>query len=163
MRPKRGSESDNGEFQDPLKNYAEPEYADELERTLAEAEIGSMRIQPVMTVLPDTTVFQAISKMAEHDIGSIVIVDDQGRLLGIFSERDVMQRVADRFEQIKDQPISEVMTPAPVAAYSADSPGKAMNLMAVGGFRHVPVLDADDKVIGILGPRRVSEFVNALL
>jgi len=55
------------------------------------------------------------------------------------------------------------MTHSVMTAYTADSPGKAMNLMAIGGFRHVPILDVDDKVVGILGPRRVSEFLHAHL
>ena len=163
MRPKRGDKSVVASFQDPLKNYDGPDYADELERMLVEANIEAMNTRPVMTLPPETTIEQTMRTMAEHDIGCTVIIHADGRLAGIFSERDVLNKVANSFEQIKHEPISSVMTRAPMAAYTADSPGKAMNLMAVGGFRHVPVLDVDDKVTGILGPRRVSQFLNAYL
>lgn len=163
MRPKRAGKGDTGEFKDPLKDYSEPEYADELERALVEANIESMKIKPLMTIPPETTIEQTMRTMAEHDIGCIVIVDADGRLLGVFSERDVLNKVVSRYEQIRSSPISQVMTKSPMSAYTSDSPGKAMNLMAVGGFRHVPVLDVDDKVVGILGPRRVSQYVEAYL
>jgi len=162
-RPKRRDKSGVSEFRDPLKNYDGPEYADELERTLAESAIEEMRYQPVTTLPSDTTVEQTMLAMAEQDVGSAVIVDAEGRLAGIFSERDVLNRVAGRFEQIKDEPVSTVMTRSVMSAYTADSPGKAMNLMAIGGFRHVPILDVDDKVVGVLGPRRVSEYLQAHL
>lgn len=163
MRPKRRDKSDDGEFQDPLKDYGGPDYADELERTLVEADIELMKTQPVTTLSPETTIEQAMRTMADQDIGCTVIVNAEGRLEGVFSERDVLTRVADRFEQVRKLPVSKVMTRSPMAAYTTDSPGKAMNLMAVGGFRHVPVLDVDDKVVGILGPRRVSQFVSTYL
>ena len=158
-RPKRREKSGVSEFKDPLKNYDGPEYADELERTIVESAIDRMRYQPVETIPSDATVEQTMRAMAEQDVGCAVIVDADGRLAGIFSERDVLNRVASRFEQIKDAPITTVMTRSPMAAYTSDSTGKAMNLMAIGGFRHVPILDVDDKVVGVLGPRRVSEFL----
>ena len=158
-RPKRRDKSGVSEFKDPLKNYDGPEYADELERPLVESAIEATRYQPVATLPSDSTVEQTMRAMAEQDVGCAVIVDADGRLAGVFSERDVLNRVAGRFEQIKDSPISTVMTHSVMTAYTADSPGKAMNLMAIGGFRHVPILDVDDKVVGVLGPRRVSEFL----
>jgi len=162
-RPRRSDKSSAGEFQDPLKNYEVPEYADELERDLVEAQIDAMDVRPVTTLPLDTTIEQAMRKMADLEIGCTVIVDDDGRLAGIFTARDVLDKVAVRFDQIKDSAVSTVMTDSPMAAYTADSPGKAMNLMAIGGFRHVPILDVDDKVIGILGPRRISQFLEAYL
>ena len=162
-RPRRGDKSDVGEFQDPLKNYAGPEGVDELEQTLVEAEIALMQIQPVATLPTDATIEQAMRMMADLDIGCTLIVEGDGRLAGIFSERDVLNKVADRYDDIKGSSVSLVMTRSTMAAYTSDSPGKAMNLMAIGGFRHVPILDVDDKVVGILGPRRISKFLQTYL
>jgi len=75
----------------------------------------------------------------------------------------VLTKVADEFESVNDGPVSKIMTPNPMAVYVTDSPGKAMNLMATMGIRHVPILDVDDKVVGILGPRRVTNFLKTHL
>jgi len=77
----------------------------------------------------------------------------------VFSERDVLNKIADCFEQVKDQPVSQFMTPQPVVVHESDSSAKALNLMAVGGFRHVPLLDLDDKVVGVIGPRRITNYL----
>ena len=154
-RKRRGPEE--GEFQDPLKNYA-LDYDDELERSLTEDRIGDLQIEPFTTIHPDTTIEQTIVKMVELDIGCVLVVDDQ-RLLGIFSERDVLLKVADRFAEMKDTPVRDVMTPEPSYVHRPDGPAKALNLMAVSGFRHVPILNVDDKVVGVLGPRRITAYL----
>ena len=88
-----------------------------------------------------------------------MMIVDNDRLVGIFTERDVLVKVADQWDDIQAKPISEVMTPNPVSVYGVEAPAKALNLMANGGFRHIPVLDEDDKVIGILGPQRTSDYL----
>jgi CBS domain-containing protein len=122
-----------------------------------------MKITPFDTVRPETPVRAVLEQMARHNIASLVIADADGHLAGIFSERDVLIKVADEFDAVKDEPVSKVMTPNPMAVYVTDSPGKAMNLMATMGIRHIPILDVDDKVVGILGPRRVTHFLKTHL
>jgi CBS domain-containing protein len=163
MRPRRQGKSADVKFEDPLKNYDGPEYADDLERAIADESVAVMKTTPVFTVTVDTTVQEAMQSMARYSIASILVIDGDSKLLGIFSERDVLNKVADRFDQIKDESVSQVMTAAPMHVYVTDSPGKAMNLMATAGFRHVPILDADDKVVGVVGPRRVTHFLDSYL
>ena len=158
MRRKR-RQPEHGEFQDPLKNYSGPDYQDSLERALLEARIADMKIEPFTALAPDLTIEQVMTRMVQLEIACVLIVEE-GRLCGIFSERDVLTKVADRFDEIKDRPISEVMTVNPVYVHRTDSPAKALNLMADSGFRHVPILNVDDKVVGVLGPRRVTMFLH---
>lgn len=163
MRPKRSGVTDNDDFQDPLKNYDSPDYADELERVLAEGTLAAMKCTPFSAVAPDSSIESAMQVMVQQNIACIAVVDEENRLLGIFSERDVLNRVADEYEQIKHRPVHEVMTPNPMAAHETESPAKTLNLMATCGFRHVPILDVDDKLVGIVGPRRVINFIKAYL
>lgn len=158
MRRQR-RKSPPGEFVDPLSNYDPPAYEDDLERSIMEDRISSMQITPMDTIRPTVTVEQAVRRMGELDVACLMITDDHGKLVGILSERDVLNRVADHWETVSRQPVSSVMTTSPVVAYVTESPAKALNLMAVGGFRHVPVLDVDDRVVGILGPRRVTKYL----
>jgi CBS domain-containing protein len=171
MRPKRGSDESirtsggGDEFEDPLKNFERPTFDDELERSLAEDPVTVMEHTPFEAVTPDTAVETAMRKMVDLEIACLMVVDPHqgGKLVGIFSERDILTRVAPEFDRVKDKPIREVMTPDPIVVYETDTPAKALNLMSIGGFRHVPILDVDDKVIGILGPRRVTAYVQKFL
>jgi CBS domain-containing protein len=154
VRRKRRS-TQQGEYEDPLKDYGSPTYADQTERALCEGQLSDLQTTPFITVDVDQTVEQTLAMMAEKNIAYLMVID-RDRLVGIFSERDVLYRVAERYHEIKDGPISQVMTTNPVSVYETDSPAKALNLMAVGGFRHLPILNVDEKIVGVLGPRRVT-------
>lgn len=161
MRPKR-SGSDMSDFEDPLKNYDKPKYADDLERSLMEDPVTSMEITPFKTVPPHTKIQDAMRIMADEDIACLM-VEDKGLLVGVFSERDVLNRIAEDFKTMKDQPIRVVMTRDPVYIHDTDTPAQALNLMAIGGFRHIPILDVDDRIVGILGPIRVVRYLERFL
>jgi len=159
-RQRRGA--DDTEFQDPLSNYDGPEYADALERDLVEAKLSDLKIRPVTLMHRDVTVAEALAKMVELNIGCVMVTEGESgaeKLAGIFSERDIMDKVAPDYAAAADQPLHAYMSEAPVSVYETDSPAKALNVMATGGFRHVPVLDVDDRPVGILGPRRVTDFL----
>jgi len=147
-----------GEFEDPLENYDPPLYEDELERLLCESPISTMRITPVHCVDPDMAVSDVLELMWTKETSCVVVTDVTNKPLGVFSSRDVLNKVADN-DAARTRPISELMSPHPRTVYATDSPAKALNLMAVGGFRHIPVLDVDGKVVGMLAPRRTTAFL----
>jgi len=148
----------NERFEDPLKNYDPPSHKDPLERALTEETVAAIESRPFTSVRPDLPIHSALKALAGLEIACL-LVSDEGRLAGVFTERDVLDKVAGRYEQIKDRPVSDVMTPDPVFAYENDSAGAALSVMAVSGFRHVPVLDVDDKIVGIVSPQRVTAFL----
>jgi CBS domain-containing protein len=109
-------------------------------------------------VSADTTIAAAVEKLGTMDIGCLLVVEDD-QLVGIFTERDVLNRVAERYGRIKHRPISDVMTQSPNFAYDSDPAGAALTVMAAKGFRHVPVIDSSGRIVGIIGPQRVANFV----
>ncbi len=146
-------------FVDPLSNYDPPVYEDDLERDLCEGQVGEMlRITPFAIISPDVTIEDTVRRMANEDSFALMVVED-GKLLGVVSERDVLDQVAERYDEVKGMALREVMTPEPAVVYANDPPAKAINLMATGGFRRLPVLDEDDRIVGILGPKRVTVFL----
>ncbi len=155
-RPRRDPEP--GEFEDPLSNYDPPEYGDDLERSLLTDNIGVFRTTPIATIPPSATIHTAMKMMDELGVACLMVVAGE-HLMGVFSERDVLNRVADDYDKLRDRPVSEVMTVDPSCVHDTASPAKALNLMAVGGFRHVPILSADEKLVGVLGPRRVISYI----
>jgi CBS domain-containing protein len=151
-----------GEFEDPLKRYNAPGPQDALERALLEDRVTDLPCRPFETVEAGDPVRQVIRLMAQRGIASVLVLDG-GQLVGIFSERDVLNRLVDRYDELLDVPVREFMTADPVAVYETASPAKALNLMATGGFRHVPIVDVDQRVVGVLGPRRIINFLMRLL
>jgi len=146
------------EFRDPLQNYDPKSYKDPLEKALAEETVTAIQCTPVATISPDTPVHAAVKTLAGMQVACLLVEQD-GRLAGVFSDRDVLDHVALEYEQVKDRPVGELMTTDPIYVYENDSAAAALSIMAVSGFRHVPVTTIDQKVIGIVSPQRVTEFL----
>jgi CBS domain-containing protein len=149
---------DPDQFQDPLENYDPKTFRSPLEQALAEETVAAMQHQPYASVSPDTPIGIAVKHLANLQVACLLIEED-GELIGLFTDRDVLDCVALEYEQIKDRPVREIMTSNPVCVYETDLAAAALSVMAVSGFRHVPVLNLDKKVLGIVSPQRVTEFL----
>jgi CBS domain-containing protein len=107
--------------------------------------------QKPITASADITVAAAARLMKEHRIGAILVLQD-GRLTGIFTERDALFRVIAEGRDPKKTRIAEVMTANP-RTIAPDRPfGHALHLMHEGGFRHVPVVD-NGRPLGVVSAR----------
>ncbi|TVO67154.1 CBS domain-containing protein [Denitromonas ohlonensis] len=105
----------------------------------------------------DMNVGDAARLMREHRQGAVLVADD-GRLLGICTERDIVFDVVANGLDPFCTPVSAVMTTDPVAI-GPDMPfGHALHLMFEGGFRHVPVVDINGKVLGVISARDALEI-----
>ncbi len=146
------------DFVDPLSNYEPRQYGDAIQEALAEETVAAIRSRPYAEISPDNTIYSALQVLAGLQVASLLVVD-KGRLVGVFTERDVLERVALRFDEVKDRPVREVMTSNPLVVYESDPAGAALSAIAVAGFRRVPVVDLNGAVVGVLSPRRVFEFL----
>lgn len=102
---------------------------------------------------PETSIREAARLMAEHNVGSIPVVDREGRLVGIFTERDLTRLVA-RGESL-EKPLKEAMTPNPVTAHPDDPLPLLAYKMMEHNIRHIPVVDEQGKLLGVVSIRRV--------
>jgi len=109
----------------------------------------------VLTVDPSDTIGEAAQKMTERGVGAVV-VSDFGRMIGIFTERDVMRAVAGRVHSSEAR-VREWMTADPVTMTEDMSVEDAGRTMIDRGFRHIPVV-ADERAIGIVSIRDVAEW-----
>lgn len=94
------------------------------------------------------SVSEAVAKMKATSTESVVVLDG-GKLAGVFTERDFLNRVAGAGLTPAKTPVSEVMTPKPESLGVADSISYAINKMTVGGYRNIPLLDGE-KVVAVL-------------
>jgi CBS domain-containing protein len=118
-------------------------------------------------VKPDSTVAEAIREMLEHHIGAIAVVDDNRVVAGIFTERDVLRRLSLSGRDPNSTPVREVMTVPVELATELTSEAEALAVMLERHYRHLPIVDHDGKLLGMLSVRhvlqeRVDELVQQL-
>jgi CBS domain-containing protein len=113
------------------------------------ASILKAKGRAVTTARPDATVLDVASKLAAKKIGAIVVVGDQGHVVGIVSERDVIRSIAERGATALERPVSEIMTRNVITCHETSSVEELMSIMTQGRFRHLPVLD-DGALVGII-------------
>lgn len=150
------------EFQDPLSNYEPRTYGDALQEALAEETVAAIQSRPYAEIAPDRTVYSALQVLSGLKVASLLVVENR-RLVGVFTERDALERVATRFAEVQRLPVREVMTTNPIVVYETDPAGAALSAIAVAGYRHVPVLGVNEDVVGVISPRRVLAFIRARL
>jgi len=107
-----------------------------------------VRNQKPLTLLPSASVQDACKRMHARKVGAVLVTDAEGKLVGIFTGRDCVRLLAKGRDSTKT-PLQDVMTPKPVTMEPGRTAIEALRLMRDGGFRHVPVVDTDGKVIGV--------------
>ena len=122
-----------------------------------------MKRKNALTLPPETTVREAAEWMAKKNVGAVMVVE-QERLVGIFTERDALYRVIARGLDADSTRLAEVMTVEPLTVEPNKSYGYALMMMQENGFRHAPVIE-NGKPIGIVSSRNamdpeLEEFVS---
>jgi CBS domain-containing protein len=113
------------------------------------SRILSTKSKGVITIHPDQTLRDVVALLAEHNIGVLVVVDENSKLVGIISERDIIHRAA-RSEAIFSLPVSEVMTKDVVTGLPQDDVISVAHTMTEKRFRHLPILDDNGSLVGII-------------
>ena len=108
------------------------------------------------------TVQEAIEGMLAHRQAGVLVVDADGRLAGIFTERDVLTRVAGPGRDPRQTALGEVMTREPEALRPGDRVAYAVHSMSVAGYRTVPLVDGDGKPLGVVTVSDVIRWLAGL-
>ena len=104
--------------------------------------------QNIFTISPESTVLEAISLMADKGIGALVVTD-QDKVVGIFSERDYTRKIILMERTSKETTVSEIMTAKVLTVTKSNSVEDCLNLMTDRHLRHLPVVE-NDKLIGLI-------------
>ena len=111
----------------------------------------------VFSVKPTATIYEALELMVEKNIGAL-LVSDQGKLVGIFTERDYARKVILKGKASKDTPIGEAMTANPLTVTPDSSIDDCMKIMTGRFIRHIPVLQNED-LVGMISIGDVVKFI----
>jgi CBS domain-containing protein len=132
-----------------------------VERSLMEDQVGVLDVHPPTTIFSHTSVREAIATMLERNIGALLVVDAAGKLIGIFSERDLLKKIAGIHVLYGDMPVSNFMTPRPVTLASTDTLASALCKMDGGGYRHIPVVE-QGRPVGVISVRDMVRHITRL-
>jgi CBS domain-containing protein len=137
--------------------YEETESVRMLDSSTFKKPIRHVRVRKPVKVSPDQSVAEVVETMRAKRIGCVLVTEGDS-LTGIFTERDVLMKVAGRkgYESLK---VKEVMTPNPKAFQPDDSVAFVLNAMHVGGYRHIPVIDENNKPMAVVSVRDIVSFI----
>lgn len=113
------------------------------------AQILKAKGRAVTTARPDATLLDISVKLALKRIGAIVIVGDNGELIGMLSERDVIRAIAEHGEKALKMVVADFMTRTVVSCQETNTLEEIMGMMNQGRFRHVPVIE-DEALVGLI-------------
>jgi signal-transduction protein with cAMP-binding, CBS, and nucleotidyltransferase domain len=114
--------------------------------------------EQAFSVGPQATVQEALLMMAEKNTGAVMIVEDQGQMIGIFTERDYARKVIQKGKCSLDTPVQEIMTSNMITIGPESNLEECMNLMSEHHIRHLPVMHAG-RLIGMVSMRDVVETI----
>ena len=153
---------DNFEGEDTCENCGAdlrtvniPQPATEYQATILGDELEALGLGEPVIVSPSTPVAEAIRRMHRDGV-DCVLVCERERLVGIFTDRDAVLKAAGK--QLAAFAVRDFMTPDPVVLRHDDTLAVAIHKMAVGGFRHIPIVDGD-RTIGVVAARDVFRHI----
>jgi CBS domain-containing protein len=120
-------------------------------------KVRHIMVENVVTAKEDNTVKEAIEMLYKKHVGSIVITDDEGKCKGIFTERDAIRVVAQKVAL--DKPLRKVMTKNVITIREDATFEEARRRITSHGIRHLPVVNQNGKLVGLLG---IREFLDEL-
>ena len=111
----------------------------------------------VYTVSPETSVYEALEELENNNLGSLVVVDN-GKLIGIFTERDYARKVILKGRSSKETHVRDIMTERPLFVTPDSTIEACMQLMSSKFIRHLPVLD-NDQLVGVISIGDLVKFI----
>ena len=123
-------------------------------------KIRDIMCKKVVTMKEDSSIMDAIILLSERHVGSVVIVNDEQKCTGMFTERDAIRIFAQKFPI--DQPLSQVMSKHVVTVSLEASYNEAKRLMMSHNIRHLPVTDETGKLIGLFSLRAFLDEIHGI-
>jgi CBS domain-containing protein len=135
-----------------------PTASNQVERSLMEDSVAVLRPKKPVTIRPTTPLQSVIQAMLASDVGALLVTGDDGKLVGILSERDLLKKVVGVRDGYGQLPAGEFMTSNPETVSSSDTLNFALHKMDCGGYRHMPVL-TDGKPSGVISVRDIMRHI----
>jgi CBS domain-containing protein len=145
----------------------EPELVDDIaaqdearvQASILSTPISSMQLDAPAVISGDSTLAHAVETLQKRHLGCVLVVDAEGRLSGIFTERDLLNRVAGKRLDWAVCRVADHMTRDPETLRLDDRIAWALNRMHIGGYRNVPLTDDNGKPVGLVSVKDIVGFI----
>ncbi|MEM0976722.1 MAG: CBS domain-containing protein [Pseudomonadota bacterium] len=124
------------------------------------AILDQKHVSGVAWIKTDATVTDALATLADKGIGTLLVSEDGTKAKGILSERDIVRALARRGSASLSDPVDKIMTPDPVTCTADDNSASVLKKMTNGRFRHVPVVEENGTLLGVVS---IGDIVKARL
>ncbi len=141
-----------------LTHLSKPRAKSAVEKSRHKTTVAALRRHDPVVVPSDRKVCDVLASLVLHRDGCAVVVDSDGEVVGVFTERDLIRKVAGVDESLLERPVHEFMTADPVTVELDVPIAFALHEMDVGGYRHVPVVE-DAKPVGLVSIRDIITFL----
>ncbi|MFV1968032.1 MAG: thiamine pyrophosphate-dependent enzyme [Pirellulaceae bacterium] len=135
-----------------------PVPATEVERSLLADQIRVLEPKDPLAVPPDTPIRDVLKMLVENEIGCVLVVEN-GKPVGIFSERDALIKINHRASELGDRPVAEFMTANPESLEINSKVAFAVQRMDLGGYRHVPIVNEEHDLTGVISVRDILHYL----
>ncbi|HEY8122438.1 MAG TPA: CBS domain-containing protein [Myxococcota bacterium] len=142
--------------------YFDAERPRAFDATLLEAPAAVLQARRARILGREDSVTDAVRAMQKEHRGVVLVTEDGSdttRVVGIFTERDLLFRIIDGGRNPATLPLEQVMTPDPECLGEDGSVADVLRLMSIGGFRHVPLIDTSGRPIGVVSVRDVVDLL----
>jgi CBS domain-containing protein len=129
-----------------------------IEKSLSEDRVEVLNLAEAISVPKETSLDTAIQTMRDNAIGCVLVTDSDGKLCGIFTERDVLNKLAGKVDDLSAQAVSQYMTHEPEVVQEGQLLASAMQRMTVGDLRHLPIVDEQGRPKKIMSSRDVIDY-----
>ncbi len=151
--------SENAEVEARASEFGEA-YDDEREirGAIFREPLNKVPRRPPLSLPATASIAEAIRAMNERHVGCALLLEGD-KLAGIFTERDVLRKVAGSGLEVEKTPVSSVMTPDPCTLPEDASIAFALQHMSVEGYRHIPLVTSDNRPVGVVGVRDIVAWM----
>jgi CBS domain-containing protein len=136
--------------------------SDRVEDSVLQDPVNALKFRSPVTIPVDGKLGLALDRMVEHRVGALLVVDANGCLVGILTERDYLRKVVGVVADYAHRPLRDYMTPDPETVGADDRMALALQKMDVGGYRHLPVVEEDGRPVGLISVRDVLRHITKL-
>ena len=130
-----------------------------IERAIVGEDIRALGLGPAITIRSDASLHDRVELLQREHIGCVLVTDEAGKLVGIFTERDLLSKIALRDLDWKAERVADFMTADPETLHPEDRIAWALKLMHVGGYRHVPLTDDAGRPVGVVSIKDIVDFI----
>ena len=136
-----------------------PQAGTEIERSLMEDPVECLQPISPLRVELQTSLQEAIQLMRDHGIGCVLVTADGGKLTGILTERDLLQKVAGKSIDLAQSSVEDFMSPAPESSKPDHPLGYALQRMVISDIRYLPIVDSHGRPAGIVSSRDIVAYM----